>query len=115
MKLLVPAMNCRSGIVLAPSNGGAMMKTVFALLAISFSSAAVSACYQIYSPTNQLVWQGSQPPFAMDQLALNDEVKKIVPNGHLIIVDDRTAPCYALDATDLKAAQYKNARDKRLK
>lgn len=90
------------------------MKTVFALLALLFSSAAMSACYQIYSPTNQLVWQGNQPPFAMDQLALNDQVMKIVPNGHLIIVDDRTAPCYAFDATGRRAEQQR-AREKRAK
>lgn len=90
------------------------MKTAFALLALSFSSAAVSACYQIYSPTNQMVWQGSQPPFAMDQLALNDEVKKIVPNGHLIIVDERTAPCHAFDATGGKAEQQQ-ANERRSK
>lgn len=91
------------------------MKIVFAVMALLFSSAATSACYQIFSPSNEVVWQGNQPPVAMDTLAIADEVKKIVPNGHLVVVDDRMAPCHPLDATGGKAAQYQKAREKHAK
>jgi hypothetical protein len=74
------------------------MKILFALLAFSFSAAAsASVCYQIYSPANTLVWQGDRPPIELDHPTIEDEVKKMVPNGHLIIVDDSTAPCLPID------------------
>jgi len=67
---------------------GVIMKTVFALLALLVSTAASSACYLIYTPSNELVWRGVTPPVAMDTLALNDAVQKMVPEGHLIISND---------------------------
>ncbi|MDR0379826.1 MAG: hypothetical protein LBI62_07795 [Candidatus Accumulibacter sp.] len=74
------------------------MKMLLALLAFSFSAAAsASVCYQIYSSTNVLVWQGDKPPVELDHLTIEDEVKKMVPDGHLIIVDGSTAPCQPVD------------------
>ncbi|MDR1935117.1 MAG: hypothetical protein LBS49_05985 [Candidatus Accumulibacter sp.] len=76
------------------------MKTILALLALSFSAAAsATACYQIYSPSNTLVWQGQRPPISMDRPDLDEEVKKMVPGGHLIVIDDRSVPCQSIDAT----------------
>jgi hypothetical protein len=75
-----------------------MMKTVFALSAFFLSSVAAAACYQIFSPSGVLVWQGNQPPVAMDNPSLGDEVKRIVPGGHLVIVEGQV-PCRALDTT----------------
>ena len=81
------------------------MKTVFTILGIFFSSAALATCYQIFSPSNQLLWQGMQPPVSMDTPSLNDAVSKIVPNGHLVIVDDRQTPCPAFAETGSKNAR----------
>lgn len=95
---------------LAPTKG-VMMRTFFALLALSFSPAALSACYQIYSGSNQLVWQSEQPPFRMDRLSIDGEVKKMVPNGHMVIVDDRRTPCPTFDDTgSSRAAQRKSGQ-----
>lgn len=85
------------------------MKTVFALLVLSFSSAATAACYQILLPSNEVVWQGRRPPIAMDTLSLNEEVRKIVPNGHLIVVDNWMAPCPAFDNTAAGRAAQRRA------
>ena len=84
---------------------GETMKTAFTILAFFFSSSAMATCYQIFAPSNELLWQGTQPPVAMDTLSLGDEVKKIVPNGHLVIVDDRQTPCPSFDATGDKGAR----------
>jgi hypothetical protein len=75
------------------------------LLALSFSTVASAAmCYQIFSSANALVWQGKTPPVVLDSLDLNDEVKKMVPGGHLIIVDDQNAaPCQPVDTTQWAA------------
>ena len=75
------------------------MKTIFALLALLVSSAASSACYLIYSPTNEVVWRGLNPPVPMDTASLSAEVHKKVPNGHLVINNDSEQLCSALDLT----------------
>lgn len=72
------------------------MKTILALLALAFSTAASPACYMIFGPTNELVWQGTSPPVRMDAVSLSDEVRKIVPNGHLVISSEPFASCPAL-------------------
>ena len=69
------------------------MKVILIVLAACFSPAALSACYQIFDSSNRLAWQGDEPPVALNRLDLDDEVKKIVPGGHLIIVDDRQTVC----------------------
>ncbi|GHU18927.1 hypothetical protein FACS189475_05220 [Betaproteobacteria bacterium] len=70
------------------------------LLALSFSTAASAAmCFQIFTPANELVWQGKTPPVPLDIPNINDEVQKMVPTGHLVIIDDRTAPCQAINRT----------------
>lgn len=73
------------------------MKTILALLALTFSTAAFSACYMIYAPTNELVWRGTTPPVRMDAFSLSDEVRKMVPNGHLVINSEPFALCPPLD------------------
>jgi hypothetical protein len=75
------------------------MKTIFALLALVVSTAASSACFMIYAPSNELVWQGNSAPISMDRVALDDEVRKLVPNGHLVIVDTAGTSCPSLDLT----------------
>jgi hypothetical protein len=75
------------------------MKAIFALLALSVSTAASSACYLIYSPSNELVWQSTTAPVAMDTVSLKDEVQKKVPKGHLVIINNSAAPCPRLDLT----------------
>jgi len=75
------------------------MKTVFALLALVFSTAASAACFMIYTPANELVWRGNIAPVALDKIALDAEVQKRVPNGHLVIVDTPNTPCANLDLT----------------
>lgn len=75
------------------------MKTIFALLALVVSTAASSACFMIFAPSNELVWQGTSAPISMDRVALDDEVHKLVPKGHLVIVDTMGAPCPKLDLT----------------
>jgi hypothetical protein len=82
------------------------MKMILALLALSFSAAAPAAgCYQIFSSSNVLVWQGTKPPVPLDRPEIDDEVRKLVPGGHLIIVDDRSAPCQLIDAIPKKPAK----------
>ena len=76
-----------------------MMKTILALLAFSVSTAASAACYLIYTPANELVWRSSTPPVAMDTLSINEAVRKLVPNGHLVISNHDGSPCPALDLT----------------
>ncbi|MDR0440335.1 MAG: hypothetical protein LBI59_05040 [Candidatus Accumulibacter sp.] len=77
-----------------------MKKIILALLALSFSTAASAAgCYQIFTSSNILVWQGTKPPVSLDRPEIDEEVKKMVPDGHLIIVDDQDAPCQTIDAT----------------
>jgi len=75
------------------------MKTILALLALVFSTAASSSCYMIFGPTNELVWRGTTPPVKMDSVSLSDEVRKIVPSGHLVISSEPFASCPALDST----------------
>jgi hypothetical protein len=82
------------------------MKKIIALLALSFSTAASAVgCYQIFTSSNVLVWQGTTPPIPLDRPAIDDEVGKMVPDGHLIIVDDRSAPCQAIDVIPKKPAK----------
>ena len=69
------------------------MRAILIVLTACFSPVALSACYQIFDPTNRLAWQGDEPPVAMNRLDLDAEVKKIVPGGHLIIVDDDQTTC----------------------
>ncbi len=75
------------------------MKTILAVLALSFSTVASSACYMIFAPNNELMWRGTAPPVNMDSPSLQDEVGKIVPHGHLVISNEVYAPCPALDLT----------------
>ena len=75
------------------------MKIIFALLTLCVSSTAFSACYQIYSPSNELVWRGTSPPVSMDTISINEEVNKMVPKGHLVISSDAASPCFPLDFT----------------
>jgi len=75
------------------------MKTIFALLALAFSTVASSSCYLIYTPSNEVVWRGNTAPVSMDKLALDAQVQKMVPKGHLVIVDTVGAPCTSLDLT----------------
>ena len=84
------------------------MKTLLALLALSVSTAASSACYMIFAPNNELMWRGTAPPVNMDSPSLQDEVGKIVPNGHLVISNEAFASCPALDLT----APRKTMRDR---
>ncbi|MDR2788252.1 MAG: hypothetical protein LBD06_07825 [Candidatus Accumulibacter sp.] len=88
------------------------MKTILGLLALSFSAAAPAAtvCYQIYSSSNTLVWQGSQPPVRLDRPAIEDEVKKMVPGGHLIIVDDHGSLCQPIDTRPGKTSRQVGGR-----
>ena len=69
------------------------MKIILIVLAACFSPAALSTCYQIFDSSNRLAWQGDEPPVAMNWLDLDDEVKKIVSGGHLIIVEDSQTAC----------------------
>ena len=92
------------------------MKTILAVLALTFSTAASSACYMIYAPTNELVWRGTTPPVKMDAFSLSDEVRKIVPNGHLVISSEPFASCPALDATAPRTAMRQGPEEmKRVK
>lgn len=85
------------------------MKTVFALSAIFFSSAATAVCYQVFSPDNVLVWQGRVPPVAMDTPSSDTAIKTRFPGGHLVIVDDPAVRCYFFDAVE-KARDEAEAR-----
>ena len=75
------------------------MKTALVLSALALSSVAHGACYMIYTPANELVWRAPTPPVAMDTLALDAAVYRIVPDGHLIISNNDAAPCPLLDLT----------------
>jgi hypothetical protein len=89
------------------------MKTILALLALSFSAAASAiTCYQIFSPGNVLVWQGSTPPVRLDNANIDEQVAKLVPKGHLIIVDDKNAPCNPINTTPAGATK-RNQGEKR--
>ena len=83
------------------------MKTIFALLALLVSTAASSACYMIYLPTNELVWRGTSAPVRMDAASLKDEINRIVPKGHLV-VSSEMGSCFPLDLTTPR----KTMRDK---
>ena len=87
------------------------MKTIFAFLAFSFSTAAFSVCYLIYSPANEVVWRGTSPPVAMDTASLNAAVQKIAPKGHLIVSNDDKAPCPALDLTKPRKTMRQKAEE----
>jgi hypothetical protein len=85
---------------------GNSMKTIVALLALSFSAAASAiTCYQIFSPGNILVWQGNTPPIRLDNVNIDEQVAKLVPNGHLIIVDDKNIPCNPVNTIPVEAAK----------
>lgn len=83
------------------------MKTIFALLALFASTAASSACYLIYTPSNELVWRGTAAPVRMDAVSLKDEINKVAPKGHMVVSGD-VASCYELDLT----TERKTMRDK---
>lgn len=87
------------------------MKTILAMAAFAFSTAAFSACYLIYTPANELVWRGTTPPVAMDTLSLNAAVQKIVPGGHLVVSSDDKAPCPALDLTTPRKTMRQRAEE----
>ncbi|MDR3299827.1 MAG: hypothetical protein LBU43_07475 [Candidatus Accumulibacter sp.] len=79
------------------------MKTIAALLALTFSAtASATMCYQIFSSSNVLVWQGNRPPVQLDRPSIEDEVRKMVPGGHLIIVEEQSAPCQPVDTMPIK-------------
>jgi len=73
------------------------MKKILMLSSFVVSTAASAACYQIFAPNNVLVWQNAAPPVPMDSPSIAGAVGKMVPGGHLVIVDDRAAICYPLD------------------
>ena len=75
------------------------MKMIFAVLVFFFSTAAFSECYSIFTPKNELVWQGMSPPVPMNTPSLNGEVNKMMPKGHLVITNNPAAPCRPLDLT----------------
>ncbi|MEF8730386.1 MAG: hypothetical protein V5B40_00185 [Candidatus Accumulibacter meliphilus] len=75
------------------------MRAIFAVLAFSFSTAASSACYIIYTRSNEVIWQGSSPPVAMNTLYIDAEVQKKVPKGHMVILIGSPAPCPEIDLT----------------
>jgi len=84
------------------------MKTILALLALSVSTLASAACYQIFAPSNELVWQGTYPPVPMNTVSLGNEVQKLVPNGHMVISESGAQPCPPIELT----APRKTMRDK---
>lgn len=88
------------------------MKTIFALMMLVFSTAASSACYMIFGPANELVWRGTAPPVKMDSVSLGDEVRKIVPNGHLVISSEPFASCPSLDSVAPRTAMRQTRDDK---
>jgi hypothetical protein len=90
---------------------GLLMKTIFALLVLSVSTAASSACYQIYAPSNELVWQGTTAPVPMDNILLAEEVQKIVPKGHMVISNATPQQCPAFDITAPDRTMRKKAED----
>ena len=87
------------------------MKTIFAFFALSFSAVASAACYLIYTPANELVWRGTNPPVDMDTAALNAAVQKKVPQGHLVVSNDDKAPCSALDLTTPRKTMRQKAEE----
>ena len=89
------------------------MKTVLVVLALLLSSSAQAACYLIYTPANELVWRAPTPPVAMDTLALDAAVQRIVPRGHLVISNNDAQPCPVLDLTVArKTLQERLAQEK---
>jgi len=92
---------------------GSKLKTILALLALSVSTAASSACYSIYAPSNELVWRGTTAPVPMDRGSLKDEVQKKVPEGHMVVVNNDTVPCYPLDLTTRTTMRQKAKEMKR--
>ena len=60
------------------------MKTIFALMALACSSAALADCYLFYFSCNVLVWQNTYAPVPMNTPSLDKEVQKIVPEGHMV-------------------------------
>ena len=76
------------------------MRTIFALVAVFFSSVASATCYQVFSPANILLWQGTQPPVAINVLSADKAIEKRFPGGHLVIVDDPTIRCFAFDLAE---------------
>ena len=87
-----------SNLVVESSKGN-QMNIIFAVVALFFSTAAFSECYSIFTPKNELVWQGMSPPVPMNTLSLNGEVNKMMPKGHLVITNNPAAPCRPLDLT----------------
>ena len=87
------------------------MKTIFAFFAFFFSSAVFAACYLIYTPANELVWRGTNPPIAMDTSELNAAVQKKVPQGHLVVSNDDKAPCSDLDLTTPRKTMRQKAEE----
>lgn len=69
------------------------MKTIFALMALACSSAALAECYSIYTSSNELVWQNTYAPVPMNTPSLDKEVQKIVPKGHMVITNEITGIC----------------------
>lgn len=86
------------------------MKTLFALLALTVSTAASSACYMVYSSSNELVWRGTSTPVRMDAYSLKDEINKIVPKGHMVVTNDM-ASCFPLDSTTPRKTMYDRAEE----
>ena len=87
------------------------MKTIFALVALVFSSAAFSECYSIYTSSSELVWQGTYPPVSMNTASLDKEVQKKVPKGHMVITNDIAAPCPPVDFTKPRKTMHDKAEE----
>lgn len=88
--------------------------SVFAAFVLVLSpSPAFAACYMVFTPANELVWRAPTPPVAMDTLALDAAVHRIVPHGHLIISNNDATPCRVLDLTaPRKTLQQQVAQEK---
>jgi hypothetical protein len=49
----------------------------------------------------------------MDRGSLKDEVQKKVPEGHMVVVNNDTVPCYPLDLTTRTTMRQKAKEMKR--
>jgi len=87
------------------------MKTIFALVAFLLSTAASAACYLIYTPSNELVWRGETSPVPLDAYSIDDEVRKLVPNGHMVISDERATLCPPLNLTSPRKTMKQRAEE----
>jgi hypothetical protein len=100
-----------SGLEFPGNRSGFSRKTILSLLVLSFSTAvSASVCHQIYSSSDVLVWQGIKPPVRLDRPTIEEEVKKMVPDGHLIIIDNHSASCPPVDTRSESRSQQVRGR-----